>query len=122
MPGGAETMVDIHNVEEYIQLVTDFCMHSGIQSQLDAFTGSCLLAVVGVGTLTLMGVDILTIVGGGYTRLLKGVATSDIRSRKNRVSIVTLIFILTSIFLCTLQTDSIAYSQWRSYIHLALVN
>ncbi|KAF6040204.1 HECTD1 [Bugula neritina] len=38
VPGGAETMVDIHNVEEYIQLVTDFCMHSGIQSQLDAFT------------------------------------------------------------------------------------
>lgn len=38
-PNGAEIPLTIENVEEYIDLVTDFCMISGLRLQLEAFRG-----------------------------------------------------------------------------------
>lgn len=39
---GGEINVCIDNIEEYIELVRDFCMGSGIRLQLDAFRGATL--------------------------------------------------------------------------------
>ncbi|XP_033000015.1 E3 ubiquitin-protein ligase HECTD1 isoform X9 [Lacerta agilis] len=36
-PGGEDEMVTMDNAEEYVDLMFDFCMHSGIQKQMDAF-------------------------------------------------------------------------------------
>lgn len=33
--------VSIDNVEDYVDLMTDFCLHSGIKKQMDAFRGKC---------------------------------------------------------------------------------
>ena len=38
-PSGADIIVTIENIEEYIELVSEFCMGSGIRLQLDAFRG-----------------------------------------------------------------------------------
>jgi len=34
-------MVTIDNVEEYIDLVTDFCLNTGIRRQMEALKGQC---------------------------------------------------------------------------------
>ncbi|XP_071795349.1 E3 ubiquitin-protein ligase HECTD1-like isoform X3 [Asterias amurensis] len=36
-PGGGEELLTLDNAEEYVELVTDFCLHSGIQRQAEAF-------------------------------------------------------------------------------------
>ncbi|XP_043553999.1 E3 ubiquitin-protein ligase HECTD1 isoform X6 [Chiloscyllium plagiosum] len=36
-PNGDDEMVTIDNAEEYVELMFDFCMHTGIQKQMDAF-------------------------------------------------------------------------------------
>jgi len=38
-PNGSEIAVTINNLEEYIDLVTDFCLCSGLRVQLEAFRG-----------------------------------------------------------------------------------
>lgn len=35
------------NAEEYVDLMFDFCMHTGIQKQMDAFRGMHLIAYFG---------------------------------------------------------------------------
>lgn len=32
-------MVTLDNAEEYVELMFDFCMHTGIQKQMEAFRG-----------------------------------------------------------------------------------
>lgn len=32
-------MVTLDNAEEYVELMFDFCMHNGIQKQMEAFRG-----------------------------------------------------------------------------------
>lgn len=32
----------LENVEEYVELMTDFCLHTGIRKQLEAFKGMVL--------------------------------------------------------------------------------
>lgn len=32
-------MVSLENAEEYVELMFDFCMHAGIQKQMEAFRG-----------------------------------------------------------------------------------
>ena len=39
VPGGGDKDVTLDNVEEFIDLMTDFCLNAGIKSQLDAFKG-----------------------------------------------------------------------------------
>lgn len=34
-------MVSMENAEEYVELMFDFCMHTGIQKQMEAFRGKC---------------------------------------------------------------------------------
>lgn len=34
-------MVTMENAEEYVELMFDFCMHTGIQKQMEAFRGAC---------------------------------------------------------------------------------
>ncbi|XP_028824808.1 E3 ubiquitin-protein ligase HECTD1 isoform X4 [Denticeps clupeoides] len=36
-PNGDDEMVTMENVEEYVELMFDFCMHTGIQKQMEAF-------------------------------------------------------------------------------------
>ncbi|XP_062824303.1 E3 ubiquitin-protein ligase HECTD1 isoform X9 [Anolis carolinensis] len=36
-PGGEDELVTMDNAEEYVDLMFDFCMHTGIQKQMDAF-------------------------------------------------------------------------------------
>ncbi|XP_042563023.1 E3 ubiquitin-protein ligase HECTD1-like [Clupea harengus] len=36
-PNGEDEMVTMENAEEYVELVFDFCMHRGIQKQMEAF-------------------------------------------------------------------------------------
>ncbi|XP_072896164.1 E3 ubiquitin-protein ligase HECTD1 isoform X1 [Hemitrygon akajei] len=36
-PNGDDEMVTMDNAEEYVELMFDFCMHTGIQKQMDAF-------------------------------------------------------------------------------------
>ncbi|XP_060129069.1 E3 ubiquitin-protein ligase HECTD1 isoform X7 [Zootoca vivipara] len=36
-PGGEDELITMDNAEEYVDLMFDFCMHSGIQKQMDAF-------------------------------------------------------------------------------------
>ncbi|XP_064192151.1 E3 ubiquitin-protein ligase HECTD1 isoform X5 [Anguilla rostrata] len=36
-PNGEDEMVTMDNAEEYVELVFDFCMHTGIQKQMEAF-------------------------------------------------------------------------------------
>uniref|UniRef100_A0A1A8DKU8 E3 ubiquitin-protein ligase n=1 Tax=Nothobranchius kadleci TaxID=1051664 RepID=A0A1A8DKU8_NOTKA len=36
-PNGDEEMVTMENAEEYVELMFDFCMHTGIQKQMEAF-------------------------------------------------------------------------------------
>jgi len=38
-------MVTIDNVEEYIDLVTDFCLNTGIRRQMEALKGQCELSL-----------------------------------------------------------------------------
>lgn len=38
-PNGADIPVTIDNIEEYILLVSEFCLSSGLRLQLDAFRG-----------------------------------------------------------------------------------
>lgn len=33
-------MVTMENAEEYVELMFDFCMHTGIQKQMEAFRGN----------------------------------------------------------------------------------
>ena len=42
-PGGGEELLTLDNAEEYVELVTDFCLHSGIQRQAEAFKGRITL-------------------------------------------------------------------------------
>lgn len=35
-------MVTMENAEEYVELMFDFCMHTGIQKQMEAFRGACV--------------------------------------------------------------------------------
>lgn len=37
-------MVTMDNAEEYVELMFDFCMHTGIQKQMEAFRGMTGLA------------------------------------------------------------------------------
>uniref|UniRef100_A0AAY4A3M0 E3 ubiquitin-protein ligase n=1 Tax=Denticeps clupeoides TaxID=299321 RepID=A0AAY4A3M0_9TELE len=39
-PNGDDEMVTMENVEEYVELMFDFCMHTGIQKQMEAFRGT----------------------------------------------------------------------------------
>uniref|UniRef100_A0A8C0GMF1 E3 ubiquitin-protein ligase n=1 Tax=Chelonoidis abingdonii TaxID=106734 RepID=A0A8C0GMF1_CHEAB len=39
-PNGEDEMVTIDNAEEYVELMFDFCMQTGIQKQMDAFKGN----------------------------------------------------------------------------------
>ncbi|XP_022105219.1 E3 ubiquitin-protein ligase HECTD1-like [Acanthaster planci] len=36
-PGGSEELLTLDNAEEYIELVNDFCLHTGIRRQIEAF-------------------------------------------------------------------------------------
>ncbi|XP_059376450.1 E3 ubiquitin-protein ligase HECTD1 isoform X7 [Carassius carassius] len=36
-PNGEDEMVSMENAEEYVELMFDFCMHTGIQKQMEAF-------------------------------------------------------------------------------------
>ncbi|XP_015270685.1 PREDICTED: E3 ubiquitin-protein ligase HECTD1 isoform X8 [Gekko japonicus] len=36
-PGGEDELVTIDNAEEYVDLMFDFCMHTGVRKQMDAF-------------------------------------------------------------------------------------
>ncbi|XP_013923631.1 PREDICTED: E3 ubiquitin-protein ligase HECTD1 isoform X3 [Thamnophis sirtalis] len=36
-PGGEDELVTMDNAEEYVDMMFDFCMHTGIQKQMDAF-------------------------------------------------------------------------------------
>ncbi|XP_024133712.1 E3 ubiquitin-protein ligase HECTD1 [Oryzias melastigma] len=36
-PNGDDEMVSLENAEEYVELMFDFCMHTGIQKQMEAF-------------------------------------------------------------------------------------
>ncbi|XP_052475722.1 E3 ubiquitin-protein ligase HECTD1 isoform X7 [Carassius gibelio] len=36
-PNGEDEMVTVENAEEYVELMFDFCMHTGIQKQMEAF-------------------------------------------------------------------------------------
>uniref|UniRef100_A0A3B5L5Y6 E3 ubiquitin-protein ligase n=1 Tax=Xiphophorus couchianus TaxID=32473 RepID=A0A3B5L5Y6_9TELE len=36
-PNGDDEMVTVENAEEYVELMFDFCMHTGIQKQMEAF-------------------------------------------------------------------------------------
>ena len=38
-PNGDDEGVTLDNAEEYIELVTDFCLHTGIRRQMEAFRG-----------------------------------------------------------------------------------
>ena len=38
-PNGADIPVTMDNLEEYIQLVNEFCLGSGLRLQLEAFRG-----------------------------------------------------------------------------------
>uniref|UniRef100_A0A673CBP2 E3 ubiquitin-protein ligase n=1 Tax=Sphaeramia orbicularis TaxID=375764 RepID=A0A673CBP2_9TELE len=38
-PNGDDEMVTMENAEEYVELMFDFCMHTGIQKQMEAFRG-----------------------------------------------------------------------------------
>ncbi len=40
-PNGEEETVTLDNAEEYIELVTDFCLHTGVRRQMEAFRGTC---------------------------------------------------------------------------------
>lgn len=42
-PNGSEIPVTVENAEEYIKQVTDFCLHSGIKKQMEAFKGTLSL-------------------------------------------------------------------------------
>ena len=42
VPGGVDKDVTMDNVEEYIDLMTDFSLNAGIKRQLDAFKGQSL--------------------------------------------------------------------------------
>lgn len=37
-------MVTTENAEEYVELMFDFCMHTGIQKQMEAFRGTTELS------------------------------------------------------------------------------
>lgn len=37
-------MITMDNAEEYVELMFDFCMHTGIQKQMEAFRGKTTLA------------------------------------------------------------------------------
>jgi E3 ubiquitin-protein ligase HECTD1 len=39
-PDGEEQALTLGNIEEYIHLLTDFCLYSGIKKQMDAFRGN----------------------------------------------------------------------------------
>ena len=41
-PNGDDEYVMLDNAEEYIELVTDFCLHSGIRRQMEAFRGGVM--------------------------------------------------------------------------------
>lgn len=42
-PGGEDESLSLANVEEYVQLMTDFCLYSGIKKQMDAFKGKFII-------------------------------------------------------------------------------
>lgn len=44
-PDGSEISVTIDNAEDYIKQVTDFCLHSGIKKQMEAFKGEIEIKV-----------------------------------------------------------------------------
>ena len=37
---GEEQALTLGNIEEYVHLMTDFCLYSGIKKQMDAFRGT----------------------------------------------------------------------------------
>ena len=37
---GDKVFLNVYNADEYIDLMGDFCLHSGIQRQLEAFKGN----------------------------------------------------------------------------------
>ena len=39
-PSGEDEMITMNNAEEYVDLMFDFCMHTGIQQQMEAFRGN----------------------------------------------------------------------------------
>ena len=41
-PFGADVELNVDNVEEYIDLMLDFCLHTGIRKQLESFKGKWL--------------------------------------------------------------------------------
>ena len=50
LPGGVDKDVTLDNVEEYIDLMTDFCLNSGIKLQLDAFKGKFVFIILWIRT------------------------------------------------------------------------
>ena len=38
-PDGGDIEVTLDNVETYVELVTDFCLNTGIRRQMEAFRG-----------------------------------------------------------------------------------
>ena len=44
-PGGEEEEVNLDNVEEYIELVTDFCLSAGIHRQMEALRSENFCAI-----------------------------------------------------------------------------
>jgi hypothetical protein len=40
-PGGENMDVTLDNIEEYVELVTDVCLRTGIQRQMEAFRSKC---------------------------------------------------------------------------------
>ena len=47
-PGGEEEEVNLDNVEEYIELVTDFCLSAGIHRQMEALRSKNIIVLTTV--------------------------------------------------------------------------
>uniref|UniRef100_A0AAZ3NR61 E3 ubiquitin-protein ligase n=1 Tax=Oncorhynchus tshawytscha TaxID=74940 RepID=A0AAZ3NR61_ONCTS len=50
-PNADDEMVTMDNAEEYVELMFDFCMHTGIQKQMEAFRGCSTLPPGGLANL-----------------------------------------------------------------------
>lgn len=51
-------MVTLDNAEEYVELMFDFCMHTGIQKQMEAFRGNISSMYAVFHYMNLMYVDV----------------------------------------------------------------
>ena len=61
-PGGEEEEVNLDNVEEYIELVTDFCLSAGIHRQMEALRSKNIILLTAVVCVSVYRDIFLTIV------------------------------------------------------------